>query len=407
MAISPTLRFGLAAMAVLSSAVAGCGRAPLTTAGVASARGASASAVARPGEVVVKFRSPAARQAVLQKLGLRSVSRVERLDAVVVKAADPAAALASLKADPSVAYAEPNWVMRAIEPRKRVAIPSFRAASGDDLLSRLYAMKNIDAASAWARTKGKGAKIAIVDTGVDYTHKDLAGRVIDKGRDFASGNGDAMDDHYHGTHCAGSAAASMGNGGVVGVAPEAGVIAVKVLGADGSGSYAGVANGIIYAADAGCHVLSMSLGGARSSQVIEDAVKYAQGKGALVVAAMGNDGHEDPSYPAACAGVLAVGASDSDDRLPNFTNFGEHISVTAPGVDILSTMTGGGYDELSGTSMATPHVSGLAALIKAANPGFTAAQIRQRIEASADDKGIAGFDKYFGHGRINAGKALR
>jgi thermitase len=406
MAVSSTLRLGLAAATVLSSALAGCGRAPLATA-PGNARGMMGASAVRQGELVVKFKAPAARQAVLQKLGLRSLARVERLDAVVVKAADPGAALAALKADPNVAYAEPNYVMRVPTQRLGGVVPRFRVSGGDELLPQLYGMKNIEAQAAWGVTRGKGVKIAVVDTGIDYRHKDLADRVIDKGRDFASGNDDGMDDHFHGTHCAGSAAASMGNGGVVGVAPEASLIAVKVLGADGSGSYAGVANGIIYAADAGAHILSMSLGGSRSSQVVEDAVKYAQGKGVLVVAAMGNDGHEAPSYPAACAGVLAVGAVDRDDRLPNFTNFGAHISVTAPGVDILSTTLDNGYEELSGTSMATPHVSGLAALVKAANPAFTAQQIRQKLESSADDKGLAGFDKYFGHGRINAAKALR
>jgi len=353
MAASTPLRLGVVATAVLSIALTGCGRASAPTA-TAGARGPLAAAAVRPGEIVVKFRAPAARQALLQKLGLRSISRVERVDAVVVKAADPASALAALKADPNVAYAEPNHVMRVPSRRLGGLVPRFRVSSGDDLLPQLYGLKNIEAQAAWAVTRGKGAKIAVVDTGIDYRHKDLADRVIDKGRDFASGNDDAMDDHFHGTHCAGSAAATMGNGGVVGVAPEASLIAVKVLGADGSGSYAGVANGIVYAADAGAHILSMSLGGARSSQVVEDAVKYAQAKGVLVVAAMGNDGHEAPSYPAACAGVLAVGAVDRDDRLPNFTNFGAHISVTAPGVDILSTTLDNGYEELSGTSMATP-----------------------------------------------------
>jgi subtilisin family serine protease len=121
---------------------------------------------------------------------------------------------------------------------------------------------------------------------------------------------------------------------------------------------------------------------------------------------MGNEGSTNPSYPAAIAGVMPVGATSSEDTLPNFTNCGKHISVTAPGVEILSTVPGASYDELSGTSMATPHVAGLAALLKAAHPTWTAKQLRARIEATADDKGIAGYDIYFGHGRIHAGKAL-
>lgn len=383
--------------------LAGCGQHALGPAAPKAGRGLTAQA--RPGEVVVKFKGAQARQAVLQRLGLKAVARVNRLEAVVVKAPNAAEAIAALKQDPNVLYAEPNYVMKAIAAPATPGL-AFVVRGGDDLLPKLWGMAMIGAEAAWARSTGKGAKIAIVDTGIDYKHPDLKDRVVDKGKDFSGDNPDAFDDHYHGSHCAGSAAASRGNGGVVGVAPEASLIAVKVLSAEGSGSYAGVASGIVYAADAGAHVISMSLGGPSTSAVIDEAVKYAQDKGALMVAAMGNDGSMQPSYPAACKGVLAVGATSPEDTLPNFTNCGDHISVTAPGVEILSTVPGGGHDTLDGTSMATPHVAGLAALLKAAHPSWGAKQIRDRIEKSATDKGIAGFDPYFGHGRIHAGNAL-
>jgi subtilisin family serine protease len=150
----------------------------------------------------------------------------------------------------------------------------------------------------------------------------------------------------------------------------------------------------------------MSLGGPSGAKVIEDAVNYARSKGTLVVAAMGNDNSERPSYPAAVPGVMAVGATTSSDTRSSFSNYGKHISIGAPGSDILSTVPRGGYKVLSGTSMATPHTAGLCALVKSQFPSFTADQIRAKIEASADDLGDAGFDKFFGNGRINARKAV-
>ena len=150
----------------------------------------------------------------------------------------------------------------------------------------------------------------------------------------------------------------------------------------------------------------MSLGGPSSSAVIDDAVKHAIDKGTLVVAAMGNNGSEGPSYPAAAPGVMAIGSTTIEDKRSSFSNFGKHISVGAPGSDVLSTTPGGKYKTLSGTSMATPHAAGLAGLVKSRFPEYTAQQIRAAIEASADDLGDVGFDKYYGAGRISAVKAI-
>jgi thermitase len=342
----------------------------------------------------------------LQSLGLKTIAKVNRLDAVVVKGADPKAALAKLKADPNVLYAEPNYIAKAIgmaNPAPRLA---FGAKQDDELLGKLWGMEKIEAAKAWAiNTGSRDVKVAVVDTGIDYNHPDLAGRV-EKGFDFVNNDEDAMDDQMHGTHCSGTIAAGIGNGGVVGVAPNVSLLAVKVLSSSGSGDYAGVANGITYAADHGAQIISMSLGGGSTAQVLEDAVAYAQSKGVLIVAAMGNNNSERPSYPAAIPGVLAVGATTVEEKRSSFSNYGKHISVAAPGSDILSTLLGGGYKSISGTSMATPHVAGLAALVKSAFPKADAAELRSRIEKGADDLGDAGFDKYFGHGRINALKAI-
>lgn len=395
----------LTSASVITLALVGCGAAP-SALNMAGARGGNFSAQAVPGEVVVKFKDARSRQSLLQKMGLRTVAKVNRLGAVVVKASNPARAIAELKRDANVLYAEPNYIAKAIGLASAAPRMGFGVRSEDELLGKLWGMTKIEAAKAWAVTTGSpDVKVAVVDTGIDYNHPDFGGRVA-KGFDFINNDDDAMDDHYHGTHCAGSVGAGINNGGVVGVAPNVSMLAVKVLSRSGSGSYAGVANGIIYAADQGSQIISMSLGGPAGSAVIEDAVKHAISKGSLVVAAMGNDNSERPSYPASAPGVMAVGATTSADKRSSFSNFGKHISVGAPGSDILSTMPGGKFRSLSGTSMACPHTAGLAGLVKSANPGFTAAQIQAHIEKSADDLGDKGFDKYYGHGRINAGRAL-
>lgn len=382
--------------------LAGCGTAGLPSVGGDRAA-APLAAQTVPGQIVVKLRPQVAAAGWLAAQGLRSVRTVHGLGAVVVTAADTTAALARLGRDPAVVYAEPNYVMRAIAP---VARRPVAALAGDDMLGSLWGMEKTGATKVWAKVPGdRKVTVAVVDTGIDHTHPDFSGRV-NKGRDVVNNDDDAMDDQGHGTHCAGTVAAGLGNGGVVGVAPNVSLLAVKVLDANGSGSYAGVAEGIVYAADQGAPIISMSLGGARSSKVLEDAVAHAIRKGSLIVAAAGNDGSDEPSYPAAIPGVMAVSASQRDDRLAYFSNTGSHVSVAAPGVDILSTVPGGKYESLDGTSMACPHVSGLAALVKSRFPAYSAKQIRERIEKSADDLGAKGFDPNFGNGRINVARTV-
>jgi thermitase len=394
----------LTSATIALATVVGCGTNP-TGNFAPDARTGATTAQAKAGELVVRFKSSQRAQSILQGLGLKTVKKVDRLEAVVVTGGDKTT-MDKLNADPNVLYAEPNYIAKAIALESQAPSFNFKGTRGEDeLLSKLWGMTKIDAAAAWQVSTGKGVKVAVVDTGIDYNHPDLAGRV-DKGRDFINNDNDAMDDQMHGTHCAGTVAAGIGNGGVVGVAPDAQLVAVKVLSRTGSGDYAGVANGIIYGADSGAQIISMSLGGGSTAKVLEDAVAYAQKKGCLVVAAMGNDNSERPGYPASLPGVMAVGATTSADVRSSFSTYGKHISVGAPGSDILSTLMGGGYKSISGTSMATPHVAGLAALVKATFPNADAAEIRSRIEKSADDLGDKGFDKYFGHGRINAAKAL-
>lgn len=405
--MSTLARHSRMSLALAALVLAGCGRLAPTPAPVASAVESSYAVAAAPGEIIVRFRTgrQGAMPRLSQSLGLKAVKRVERLDAVVCSCANMREAIAKLSQDPDVAYAEPIMTYRANGTSDAAPRLGFRSLAADDRLGELWGMAKIEASAAWETTTGAQVKVAVVDTGVDHRHPDLVGRV-DKGRDFINNDADAMDDQGHGTHVAGTIGAGLGNGGVVGVAPGVSMLAVKVLGGDGSGTNESVANGIVYAADQKVDVISMSLGGAGKSRVIEDAVKYAIGKGVLVVAAMGNENTESPSYPAAIPGVMAVGSTTNRDIRSPFSNYGKHISVAAPGSDILSTVPGGGYEVLSGTSMATPHVSGLAALVKAAFPALSATELRARIERNTDDLGADGFDKYFGIGRINARRAV-
>ncbi|MEB3198648.1 MAG: S8 family peptidase [Candidatus Sericytochromatia bacterium] len=398
---SSSPRWGLSLLAL---ALAGCGVAPSPLANGQTSQAFEASARA-PRHLLVKFRDAAGRQSVTQRHKLNVVGRIARLETLVVRTSDANALGKALRAEPSVARIEPDHPAKAFTTPEVPGIGF--ASSKDDLLPKLWGMAKIEAPRAWGITTGaRDLKVAIVDTGVDYNHPDLKGRTL-KGYDFINNDADAMDDNEHGTHCAGSAAGGINDGGVVGVAPNVTVLGVKVLDGDGSGSYSTVANGIIYAADQGAKVISLSLGGPSTSSTLVDAVRYAQDKGCLVVAAMGNEGNEDPQYPAAIAGVMAVGATNSKDAIAYFSSRGNHISVSAPGDLILSSIPGGKYERFSGTSMACPHVAGLAALVKTKYPNLDAKTIRERIERGSQDLGAKGFDSTFGHGRINALRAVQ
>ncbi|MEI7904014.1 MAG: S8 family serine peptidase [Candidatus Firestonebacteria bacterium] len=255
-------------------------------------------------------------------------------------------------------------------------------------------------------TGGSNITVAIIDTGVNYNHEDLAGKVV-QGYDFYNNDADPMDDHSHGTHCAGIAAAVSNNGkGVAGVSWGAVVLAVKSFSATGTGSDEQVVNGIIYAADNGARVISMSFGDTADSQMVHDAIIYAANKGCLLVASRGNDGTNVVNYPAAYPEVMAVSATDSSDALASFSSYGNDVAVAAPGVSIYSTVLGNAYANKGGTSMSCPQVAGLAALIWSKMPSLTREEIRTLIQEGADDIGAPGYDQYFGNGRINVYKTL-
>lgn len=381
------------------------------------------------GQIAVKFKNGSARTQALsssfRKMGIKRIKSVgtSRNNMEVLKVA-PGQSLSKtiqkLNSNPNVLYAEPIFT---IPFPKTNSVKSLRALNAtpaafpnDPMFSRQYAHKVSNSQQGWNMNKGKGDIIVgIVDSGVDVTHADLKTKIV--GTRNSADNTDEVKDHVgHGTHVAGIAAAATNNGvGVAGVAANCKILAVKV--ASGKSMYpdtAGIANGVIWATDNGAKVINLSLGSSRQSRIITDAVKYAISKDVLVVAASGNGGSSAKSYPAATQGVMAVGATDSKDKRARFSQYGPHLSVTAPGVDILSTFPLNKnaigpkeYGSISGTSMATPFVAGLAGLVRSQNPSLNAKEVRRIIEQSSDDMGEAGFDNYYGHGRVNVGNALR
>jgi subtilisin family serine protease len=288
-----------------------------------------------------------------------------------------------------------------------VAHPIHISGAPDPLAPQQWALSTLQAAQVGDAT---GQVVAVVDTGVDATHPDLAGVVL-AGTDFVSPGGDGRNDpNGHGTHVSGIIAAVGDNGiGVAGLAQGAKILPVRVMGADGSGYDSDAAAGVVWASDHGANVINLSLGGPDRSTVMDSAVQYALSKGVSVVVAAGNDATPtaDPvEWPAADPGVLAVGAVDSSGIRPSWSSTGAHLAVAAPGVDILSTVPvttqdPSGYASWSGTSMAAPFVSAAAALLRHTQPGLTAAGVRSRLMATADDLGLPGFDSLYGAGRVD------
>ncbi|MEI7815352.1 MAG: S8 family serine peptidase [Coriobacteriia bacterium] len=297
-----------------------------------------------------------------------------------------------LTEQPGVQYAEPDGVVYA------TMIPD------DPDFSLQWAATKIGAPAAWDVTRGSSVKVAVIDSGADLDHPDLIGR-LDTANDWDFVNKDdvAQDDYGHGTHVSGIIAATTNNGiGVAGVANQCTILPVKVMGANGIGSTSAVAEGIRYAADEGASVINMSFGTPTGSDTLDAAVQYAVSRDCVVVAATGNDGLRAVLYPAADENVIGVGSTTSSDALSYFSNYGPGVDIAAPGSSIYSTTFDGGYGYKTGTSMAAPHVAGVAALIRSKNPSWSRSQVENQLLASALDLGAAGRDDDFGYGRVNA-----
>lgn len=267
--------------------------------------------------------------------------------------------------------------------------------------------RKIEADYAWNTTVGNSSKlVAVIDTGIDYNHPDLDANYVPLGYDWYNNDADPMDDHGHGTHCAGIIAAEINNNiGIAGLA-QVQIMAEKAFSSGGYGYADDIAQAIIHAVDQGADILSNSWGSKFYSELIHDAVKYAYDHGVLVVAAAGNDADSIKYYPAAYDEVVAVTATDEYDNPAWFTNFGYWVELAAPGVNIYSTVWDNSYKNMSGTSMACPHVSGVAALVWSTFPNKSRDWLRLWLRYTADDLGEPGFDYYYGYGRINARRAV-
>ncbi|MDI3236399.1 S8 family serine peptidase [Exiguobacterium antarcticum] len=269
-----------------------------------------------------------------------------------------------------------------------------------------YHHQNIQSSEVWNRTMGADVTVAILDNGIDLNHEDLTGKIVNP-YDVVYDSPYTLSMGDHGTHVAGIVGSSINNySGGVGVAPSASIMPIDVFA--GTSAYTSdVIEGVYRAVDYGAHVINMSLGNYYYSSFFQDAINYAYNRDVVVVAAAGNDATSATHYPSSYNHVISVGSTTEYDTLSYFSNYGTDVDITAPGSYIYSTTAHNGYDYYSGTSMASPVVAGVAALVKSSEPNLSADDITDRLTSTADDLGSSGRDDYYGSGRVNAKSALK
>lgn len=379
-----------------------------TEPGASAAYGAVDPSVGRlTGSVVIAYEETARSQLTewLAEAGATVVNRSSAGGFVVAEPGrdeTPEAFAARAARLPGVRYAEQEKVIEA------------SWTPDDPDYADQWNLARVGAEAAWDVERGDASVVvAVVDSGVDLEHPDLAGQLADGGYDFVDSDREPADEFGHGTHVAGVIAAGTNNGlDVAGLANGCTVLPVRVLDENGDGSTALMAEGIRFAADAGADIINVSAGGPDSSRVLLDAVEHAIAEGCIVVAAAGNRGGTGLDYPAAYPDVVAVGGTDVHDSRASFSRAGSGLDIVAPGDDILSLRpTTGPADDgptgfMSGTSMSTPHVSAAAALLRSANPTWTAPVVVHRLLASAEDLGARGRDDYYGYGLLRTDLAL-
>lgn len=338
----------------------------------------------------------AARLAVLDRYGLVEVEHLPGTGLsrmVLGEDLTVAEALSWISGDPDIDFVEPNYEVQA------TAV----SAPDDPWFDSQWHMGRIGLPEAWEHGRGEGVVVAVLDSGVDTDGRDGFDHVL-PGADFVYGGDATWDGAGHGTHVAGTVAQATDNGvGTVGVAPGVTLLPVKVLGSSGSGSISGIAAGLEYAADQGASVANMSLGSWSSSQSLRRAEAYAHDRGVVMVASSGNEDSESSSYPAADPLVISVGATASNDRVSSFSN--GSCDLVAPGSYIIQEVAWGGYEGWYGTSMASPHVAGAAALVMAQGVSDPD-DVRRILTETARDLYDPGEDLWSGHGLLDAEAAV-
>jgi len=354
-----------------------------------------------PGEILVKFKTTASQSracSVMRQSGLTVIQSLPAVSAVraSVPKGSELAKCAKLAANSAIEFAEPNYI----------AYPTDITPSDSYFASSQWGLAKIQAPAAWEVTRGSESVIvAVLDTGVDYTHPDLAARMV-AGRDTYSNDANPMDEYGHGTKTAGVIGACTDNAlGVAGITWNCRIMPIKVSASNGYSPYSCIASGITYAVDHGAKVVNISISGASASSTLQNAVNYAYQRGCLVVASSGNDSKAVVNYPAACTNVIAVGATTSSDTREGYSNYGSALAIVAPG-NAFTTIKGGGYGSFNGTSAASPHVAAVAALIFSVKPSLTVADVAKILKNTADDVDAAGIDTYTGYGRVNAYEAV-
>jgi subtilisin family serine protease len=350
-------------------------------------------------ELIVKFKSnvtSAEKQKVLNSEGLTEVSSIFKGEFTLVsvpKGTELVTVAKKLLKHTVIEFVEPNY------EAEKTFVPS------DPGYKNQWYLQKIQMPKAWDVTKGSAdITVAVIDGGVQTSHPDLKGKIVSPFNAVTGGN--TFPGDVHGTHVAGIIAASTNKVGVTGIVPNVKIMPINAFQGSSANMF-DIANAIIYAADKGANVINMSLGSYSYSYLVDYATSYAKSKGAILIAAAGNSDTYLETYPAALSSVIAVSATNKIDRITGFSNYGNYIDLAAPGEDIYSTVSGSSYNFLSGTSMAAPTVSGVAALILSKNPLLTPDQVGNILKKSSADLGGKGWDHFYGYGRVDALKALQ
>jgi thermitase len=354
-----------------------------------------------PDRILVRFK-PGTRgekeREVANRNGLEQIDEIPQIETKVLKIKDKgnvAAKIRALSKNPNIIYAEPDYIVKA------------ELVPNDPLYKDQYAHPYVKTPGAWDVTTGSSdVVVAVLDTGVKITHPDLLGRGV-PGYDFVNNDNDPDDDGGHGTNVAGVVAANGNNEiGVAGMDWQVKIMPIKVLNFDGAGYHSDIINGVVWATDNGADVINMSFGGGGTT-AFHDAIKYSYGRGVVLVGSIGNSGQVTYYSPSVYEEVIAVG-SVYEDVKSDFSTYGTHLEVVAPGQGIYTTaISTSGYLRPKGTSFSAPQVAGLASLILAVNPDLTNEQVRAIIRETAVDIGDPGWDELTGYGKINAEAAVK